>query len=77
MIISNLNKQGGAVKKLALILAFLTLPLSSYAQDAFYLSGLLGLTNLDTGSGGLDIGTELSYGARAGVLFNDHVAAGI
>ena len=65
------------MKKLVLILAFLTLPLSSYAQDAFYLSGMLGLTSIDVDNSTLDFDTELSYGFRAGLLFNDHVSAGL
>ena len=65
------------MKKLILTLTTLVLlPLSSYGQDAFYASGMLGLTTFD-GMPNFDSSTELSYGARAGLLFNDHVAAGI
>ena len=65
------------MKKLVLILAFLALPLSSYAQDAFYVSGMLGLTSIDVDNSTLDFDTELAYGFRAGLLFNDHVSAGL
>ncbi len=65
------------MKKLVLILTFLALPLTSYAQDAFYLSGMLGLTQMDISGSNAEFDSELSYGARAGLLFNDHFAAGI
>ena len=65
------------MKKLVLILAMTILPLSSYAQDAFYISGLLGMTQLDPSEGPLEYNTELSYGLRGGHLFNDHVSAGV
>lgn len=65
------------MKKIILILSFLALPLSSYAQDAIYLSGMLGLTSIDVDGSSLDYDNELSYGLRAGVLFNDHVSAGL
>lgn len=64
------------MKKLVLIISFLTLPLAGQAQEAFYVSGMLGMTMVDT-SDGLDLETELSYGARAGLLFNDHISAGL
>lgn len=68
------------MKKLVLIISFLSLPYSAFAQEAFYVGGLLGLTSIDAT---FDDGTketydsELSYGLRAGVLFNDHLAAGL
>lgn len=65
------------MKKLILILSFLTLPLATQAQDAFYITGLLGLTNVDISPQVTSYDTELSYGLRAGLLFNDHVSAGL
>jgi hypothetical protein len=64
------------MKKTLLIFAMLILPLSSYAQDAFYVSGMLGLTSV-SGTDPITLDTELSIGVRAGLLFNDHVSAGI
>lgn len=65
------------MKKLIILLSFLTLPLTSYAQDAFYISGLLGLGQVDVNVNNVDFGTELNIGLRAGLLFNDHVSAGV
>lgn len=65
------------MKKLALIIAFLTLPLAAQAQEAFYLSGLLGLTDLQPSSGSAEYDYELTYGLRGGLLFNEHMSAGI
>ncbi len=64
------------MKKLVLVITFLAMPFTTYAQDAIYLSGMLGLTQVDVDSN-LDYDAELSYGARAGLLFNDHVSAGL
>ena len=77
MITNQQTNIGGVMKKIILVLTFLTLPLSSYAQDAFYVSGLLGLGQLDINVNEGDFGSELNYGVRAGLLFNDHVAAGL
>ncbi len=65
------------MKKLVLIFSILSLPLMSQAQDAFYVSGLLGLTSPNYSDSDLETDTELSYGARAGLLFNENVSAGI
>lgn len=66
------------MKKLILITAtLLLLPLTSFAQDAFYVSGMLGLGTVNVEGGNPDYGTELTYGVRGGLLFNDHVAAGV
>ena len=65
------------MKKLVLILTLLSMPWTAFAQDAIYLSGMLGLTSLEVSGSNIDYDTELAYGIRAGVLFNDHVSAGI
>ena len=65
------------MKKLILILSLSLMSVSAFAQDAFYASGMLGLTNVDSDSNNIELKTELSYGVRAGLLFNDHVAAGV
>lgn len=65
------------MKKLIIVLTFLAVPLSSYAQDAFYVSGMLGLGKLNVNNSTIDYNTELTYGLRAGLLFNDHVSAGL
>ena len=66
------------MKKLALIIAMTTLlPFTSQAQEAIYLSGMLGMTSFDVADSSITYDTELSFGARGGVLFNEHIAAGI
>jgi hypothetical protein len=65
------------MKKLAWILMIMTLPALAQAQDAIYLSGMLGLTRVGSDNANLETDPELSYGARAGLLFNDHIAAGL
>ncbi len=65
------------MKKLILILTVFAFPFFAQAQDAFYVSGLLGLTNVNYSDSNFDTGMELSYGVRGGLLFNDHVSAGI
>ena len=65
------------MKKLTLILiTSLLLPLTSYAQEAVYVSGLLGLGQISTDSND-SFGTDLIYGARGGILFNDNLALGV
>ncbi|MCB0378327.1 MAG: porin family protein [Bdellovibrionales bacterium] len=65
------------MKKLILFTAFALLPYGAYAQDAIYLSGMLGLGQVDVDGSSVDFDTELTFGGRAGLLFNDHVSAGI
>lgn len=59
------------------ILIFLTVSLQVHAQDAFYVSGLLGMTQVNWQSTTYDIDPELSAGLRGGLLFNDNVSAGL
>ena len=73
-------------KRFLAALVFL-LPFYSQAQEAFYISGLLGLSSPSSeieqpsSSPGNKIsykfGAEISYGFRLGLLFNDHLSAGI
>lgn len=65
------------MKKLVLIITLIAMPLMSQAQDAVYLSGMLGLNQLSVSGSNNDFDWELSYGGRAGLLFNDHFSAGI
>ncbi len=65
------------MKKLVVIFTLIAMPFTSNAQDAIYLSGLLGLQQVDIANSNTTYDSELSYGARAGLLFNDHVSAGI
>ncbi len=69
------------MKILSLIFCLFILPYSASAQDAFYLSGLLGLSQFEVSDSSLttspDFDAELAYGLRAGLLFNDHVSAGV
>ena len=64
------------MKKWILFFSFL-FTINVQAQDAFYVSGMLGLTNVDSGDSSVEYNTELSYGVRGGLLFNDHVSAGV
>lgn len=64
------------MKKLITILVLVMLPFFAQAQEAIYVSGLLGLTTVDTDAD-IKLSTELSYGLRAGVLFNDNIAVGL
>ncbi len=64
------------MKKLTLIIGLCLSSLSASAQDAFYVSGMLGLTGVES-TPIFEFDNELSYGVRAGVLFNDHVSVGL
>lgn len=65
------------MKKFLVLLAFLGISTSAHAQDAFYVSGLLGLGQASMNVSGVEFDTELNYGFRAGFLFNDNVSAGL
>ncbi len=76
------------MKKLLAILGFLV-PFAAQSQDGFYASGLLGINsttmNVKTGTTAFSYGegtnfsfdSEISFGFRFGLLFNDHVSAGV
>ena len=65
------------MKRLLILIVFTLSPLTLFAQDAIYISGLLGLGKTSVNQTGVDFNTELNIGLRAGVLFNDNVSAGI
>ena len=66
------------MKKLFVILGFL-IPLGSQAQDAFYASGLLGINRTTVDIKGVypSFDPEITFGFRFGLLFNDHISAGV
>ena len=76
------------MKKIFIILSFLA-PFTAQSKDGFYTSGLLGVNsttmNATTGTSAYSYGEgmsfsfdlDISFGFRFGILFNDHVSAGI
>jgi hypothetical protein len=64
------------MKTLISFVFVLTIPLSASAQQAIYLSGLLGIGHVSVSNSPFNLDPDLSFGARAGVLFTEHVAVG-
>ena len=76
------------MKKFLIALGFL-IPFTAQSQDGFYASGLLGInsTTMDFKEKdfiyfnetkiNLSFDSEISFGFRFGLLFNDHISAGV
>jgi hypothetical protein len=64
------------VNRFFILAAILFFAFGTQAQQALYLSGQLGMGQVNVHNSNQDFDTELQFGARAGVLFNDHVAVG-